>query len=68
MIVPYRRFGTTYWPHVQGLTALTLKVGPIGCPETSVQNYHSSLRKITEERRYHFYGGGSLNSRIISCN
>jgi len=22
-----------------------MKMGPIGCPETSVQNYHSTLRK-----------------------
>jgi hypothetical protein len=26
-------------------------MGPIGCPETSVQNYHSTLRNIAEERR-----------------
>ena len=25
-------------------------MGPIGCPETSVQDYHSTLRDITEER------------------
>jgi hypothetical protein len=28
-----------------------LKMGPIGCPETSVRNYHSTLRIIPEERR-----------------
>ena len=28
-----------------------LKMGPIGCPETSVRNYHSTLRNIPEERR-----------------
>jgi hypothetical protein len=28
-----------------------LKMGPIGCPETSVQNYQSTLRNIPEERR-----------------
>jgi hypothetical protein len=28
-----------------------LKMGPIGCPETSVRNYHSTLCKIPEERR-----------------
>jgi len=27
-------------------TYLPLKVGPIGCPETSVRNYHSTLLKI----------------------
>ena len=28
-----------------------LKMGPIGCPETSVRNYISALRKIPKERR-----------------
>jgi hypothetical protein len=27
-----------------------LKMGPIRCPETSVNNYHTTLRNITEER------------------
>jgi hypothetical protein len=26
-----------------------LKMGPICCPETSVENYHSTLRNIPEE-------------------
>jgi len=41
VLIQYRRFGNkskksswTYWP---------LKMGPIGCPETSVGNYHSTL-------------------------
>jgi hypothetical protein len=29
---------------------LTLEMGPIGCPETSVRNYHYSLRKNQKER------------------
>jgi hypothetical protein len=28
------------------LDFLTLKMGPIGCPETSVQDYHSKVRNI----------------------
>jgi hypothetical protein len=36
---------------------------PIGCPETSVQNYHSALRNIPEEGRSHLHCGGSLKSR-----
>jgi hypothetical protein len=27
-------------------------MGPIGCPETSVTNYQSTLRNILEKRRY----------------
>jgi hypothetical protein len=28
-------------------------MGPIGCPETPVENYHYTLRVIAEERRCH---------------
>jgi len=34
--------------------------GPIGCLETSVRNYNSSLRSIPEERKAHVRRGGSL--------
>jgi hypothetical protein len=37
-------------------------MGPLGCPETSVQNYHSALRNTPEERRYHVHRGGSVKS------
>jgi len=30
---------------------LTLEVGPIGCSETSVRNYHYTLRNFPEQRR-----------------
>jgi len=32
--------------------ALLLKMGPIGCHETLLRNYHSTLRKIPKERRF----------------
>jgi hypothetical protein len=35
----------------QDLDYLTLKDGPIGCPETSVTYYQTTLRNIPEERR-----------------
>jgi hypothetical protein len=41
-----------------------LKIGPIGCPETSIRNWHSMLRKIPEEGRSHVHRGTSLKSRI----
>jgi len=28
-------------------------MGPIGCPETSVRSYHSTLCNMPEERRSH---------------
>jgi len=45
------------------LHCLTLKMG-IGCPETSVRNYSSALRKIPEERRYDWNRGESFKLRI----
>jgi len=43
VITPYRRFGTSFRPDLQWSRNL-LKMGPIGCPERSVRNYHSTLR------------------------
>ena len=37
-----------------------MKIGPTGCPETSVRNYHYSLRNNPEERSSHVLRGGSL--------
>jgi len=37
-----------------------LKVGPIGCPETSVPNYQSTLRNVPEEQVLHLQRGGCL--------
>ena len=56
LIVSYGRFGTTYRTHHQGSSSETnaarlLKMGSIGCPETSVRNYESTWRKIPKERR-----------------
>jgi hypothetical protein len=48
-------------------TSCPLKMGPIGCLETSVQNYHSTLRNTPEERRSHLNRGGSLKSRQNLC-
>jgi len=40
---------------------------PIGCPETSVVNYHCSLSNNPEERRSQLLRGGSPKSRKILC-
>jgi len=42
------------------------KMTPIGLPETSVRNYHYSLRNDPEERSSHLLRGGSLKSRMVS--
>ena len=48
----------------------SLKMGPIGCPETSVINYHYWPRNIPEERSSHLLRGRSLKLRmpILSVN
>ena len=56
----FRCFRHSFW------TAWPLMMGPIGCPEKSIWNYHSTLRKIPKERWSHLHRGGSLNSRL-SC-
>jgi hypothetical protein len=38
-------------------------MGPISCPETSVRNYQSTLRKIPDECISHLDGGGNPKSR-----
>ena len=42
-----------------------LNLGPIGCPETSVRNYHYWLRNTPEEGSSHLLRGGGLKSRIV---
>jgi hypothetical protein len=61
--VPNRCFGTTYRSPIQWSKALEDGTGR--CPETSARNYHSTLRKIPEERRCHAHRGGSLGSHIV---
>ena len=47
------------------LDSWPLKMGPIGCPETSVRNCHFTLRDSPEQRRSHLFRGGSLKSHTI---
>jgi len=49
-------FGGDSWP---------LKMGPIGCLETSARNYHYSLCNNAEERRNNSHSGKSLRSRTF---
>jgi len=60
IVVYYRRSGLDYRFLLQGF----LKLRPIGCPESQVRNFYSSLRKIPKERRFLWLRGGSLKSRI----
>jgi len=42
------------------------KLGLVGCPETSVRNYHYTQRNIPEERRSHLRGGSPKLSTVIA--
>ena len=42
-----------------------LKMRPIVCPDTSVMNYHYTMRNSPEERGFHLLRGRSLISRIV---
>jgi hypothetical protein len=57
VIIVYRRLRTTYLSHLHGWRireakdSWPLKMGPMQCPETSVNNYHTTPCNIPEERR-----------------
>jgi hypothetical protein len=59
VVIVYRRLGTTYRSHHHGSRVRVGKdswpvnMEPIYCPETSVNNYHTTPHNIPEERRYH---------------
>ena len=42
-------------------------MGPIGCPETSLRNYHYSQRNNPEKRSSNLLRGGSLQWRKIKA-
>ena len=44
------------------LGSLSLKIGRLGCPETSIRNYHYRLCNIPEERKSHLLRGWNLKS------
>ena len=74
MIISYRRFGTTYRSHLQESrtqsSVSSSSPEPIGCPETSVRNYHYSLHNSPVECGSHLLRGGSLKLRSrtsITC-
>jgi len=59
----------TFRSHLQGSRLLTLEEGTdIYRTETSVRNYHYSLRNNAEERRSLLLRGGSLKSHIAETS
>jgi hypothetical protein len=60
VVILYRRFDTTYLSHLHFKGPLKM-----GRYETSVRNYHYTLRNNTEGWRSHLLRGGSLKSRTV---
>jgi hypothetical protein len=66
-----RHIRSTYRPRLQGSRTPQksffgpLKMGPIGCPETSVKNYGYTLRNFSVQRRSYPLCGRSLTLRIL---
>jgi len=63
LVVVNGGFATSNQSHLQGCpkTALPLKVGPVGCSETSVTNYQPTPRYVPEQRKLQARGGGSTD-------
>jgi hypothetical protein len=40
-----------------------VRMGPIRCPETSVNNYHTTPNNTPEDHTFHQHRGGNLKSR-----
>jgi hypothetical protein len=57
-------FLPTFRDNLSVPSSLPLKMGSISCHETSVRNYHYSLRNDPKERSSHLLRGGSLKSQI----
>ena len=62
LVMSYRHFETNYPLLCSRIEQL--KMGLIGCPETSVTNYKFTLCNIPEDRSPHLNRGGSLKQRI----
>jgi hypothetical protein len=54
-----------YWRSSSPRTAWFLKMGSIGCPETSVNNYQSMVRKIPEELSSQEYSRTPIQSHCL---
>jgi hypothetical protein len=67
--IHYLRFGKTYLARLQRSRnprrSWFIDRWMIGCPGTSVRNYHYTLHNIPEGRRSLSHRGGSLKSRYI---
>jgi hypothetical protein len=65
-IVAIGGYNFAWWRHEQCCVICVL-LGPKGCPETSVRDYHYTLRNIPEKHISHLLREGSPNSRTVLC-
>jgi hypothetical protein len=70
VVILYRRFGTAYQAHLQGCSwnYWRLKTGLLRCTETSVKDYHYTVRNIPEESISCQHRGGRLKSRTFGLH
>jgi hypothetical protein len=62
----FRNIGIHLWnDKLSYLESWPVKMGPIRCPETSANNYHTTPCNYPEDRIFHQHRGGSLKSRLI---
>ena len=66
--ISYPQFWAIYLTRLQSQDSLSLKMGPIDCPDSSVRNYRFSLRNDPEERSYQLLRFVSLKSRRLERN
>jgi len=64
--IPYQYFGTTYQSYLlESGFSLPLKMGPIDCSESSVQNYHHALHN-PEKCGSHLLHGRNLKTWLLN--
>ena len=73
-VISYQCFGTTYRSNSQGSRnskdSWTPRIGQIGCPQTSVTNYHYSKRNNQEQHssKINIYSFGLFCCNNADCN
>jgi hypothetical protein len=62
VVIPYRRFGTTCRSH-HSRVSWPLKMGPISCPEASVNNYQPTVISVVVKALRYKSEGPGIDSR-----
>jgi len=65
-VITWRKNGRRNPHNLQGKSSCSLKIGPIGCPERSVSNYHCPLCNISAERSCYALRNGNMKLRPVN--